>query len=68
MATIIEIHEDKLQKLTECAEKVLRYGGKMMQCVEELESKSKYSEYYGKDKKHRDRDSWEEEHYPSRYY
>ena len=68
MATIIEIHEDKLQKLTECAEKVLRYGGKMMQCVEELESKSKYSEYYGKDKKHRDRDSWEEERYPSRYY
>ena len=40
MATIIEIKEDKLQNLSEYAEKVLKYGGKMMQCLEELESKS----------------------------
>ena len=38
MATIIEIKEDKLQNLSEYAEKVLKYGGKMMQCLEELES------------------------------
>jgi hypothetical protein len=30
MATIIEIQEHKLQNLTECAEKVLKYGGKLM--------------------------------------
>ena len=49
MATIIEIKEDKLQHLSEYAEKVLRYGGKLMQCLEDLEGKSKYDEYRGVD-------------------
>jgi hypothetical protein len=30
MATIIEVHDDKIQNLSEYAEKVLRYGGKLM--------------------------------------
>lgn len=64
MATIIEIQEDKLQNLSEYAEKVLRYGGKLMQCLDDLEGKSKYNEYYGHDKKRRE--SWGEERYPSR--
>lgn len=73
MATIIEIQEDKLQNLSEYAEKVLRYGGKLMQCLDTLERKSKYNEYYGHDKKRYDshdeeRYSGREEHYPSRYY
>lgn len=34
MATIIEIQESKLENLTECAEKMLRYGGKLMSCLE----------------------------------
>lgn len=70
MATIIEIHEDKLQNLSECAEKILRYGGKLMQCLEDLEGKSKYNEYYGHDKKRREEERYygREERYPSRYY
>ena len=68
MATIIEVHDDKIQNLSEYAEKVLRYGGKLMQCIEELENKSKYSEYYGKERKPRDKQTWDEERYPSRYY
>ena len=68
MATIIEIQEDKLQSMSEYAEKVLRYGGKLMQCIEEAESKSKYNEYYGRERKHHDKDPHEEERYISRYY
>ena len=40
MATIIEIQEGKMQHLTDYAEKVLKYGGKLMQCIEELENLS----------------------------
>ena len=50
MATIIEIQEGKLQNLSDYAEKVLKYGGKLMQCLEDLdENKSKYNEYRGTD-------------------
>ena len=82
MATIIEIQETKLHDLTECAEKVLRYGGKLMQCLEELEEgKSKYNEYRGTDyerggmdyrggMRYRSgqKDRWEDEPHYSRYY
>ena len=67
MATIIEVQEGKLQHLSEYAEKVLRYGGKLMQCLEDLESKSKYSEYRGVDYRSGEKDRWDER-YPSRYY
>lgn len=33
---IIEIEEDKIDKLSDCAEKMLRYGGKLMECLEEI--------------------------------
>jgi hypothetical protein len=68
MATIIEIQEHKLQNLTECAEKVLKYGGKLMQCLEDLESKSKYNEYAGYERKHYDKEPWEDTRRLSRYY
>ena len=68
MATIIEIQEDKLQCLSEYAEKVLRYGGKLMQCIDELENKSKYNEYYGREHKPREKERWEEERHINRYY
>mgnify|MGYP003312575832 FL=1 len=81
MATIIEIKEDKLQNLSEYAEKVLKYGGKMMQCLEELESKSKYNEYRGTDyerggmdyrggMRYRSgqKDRWDDEPHYNRYY
>ena len=33
---IIKITEEKKEKLSEYVEKMLRYGGKAMQCIEEL--------------------------------
>ena len=68
MATIIEIEHDKIQNLSECAEKVLHYGGKLMQCLEELEDKSKYNEYYGHDRRRYEKDRWEEKEHYNRYY
>lgn len=66
MATIIEIQEDKIENLSEYTEKILHYGGKLMQCVENLSKKSKYNEYY--DHKKHDRDRWDDEPRNSRYY
>ena len=72
MATIIEIQDTKLQNLSEYAEKVLRYGGKLMQCLEDLEGKSSYNEYRGierhSDKDRRTRERWDEDMYRGRYY
>lgn len=44
MATIIEVQDQKIEHLSEYAEKVLKYGGKLMQCLEEISSKSTYNE------------------------
>ena len=68
MATIIEIQDSKLQSLSEYAEKVLHYGGKLMQCLEEVEGKSKYHEYRGVSYRHGDKERWDEEQYRGRYY
>lgn len=68
MATIIEIQDDKLQCLSEYTEKILRYGGKLMQCIDELENKSKYNEYYGRERKHHDKEPWGEDRPINRYY
>lgn len=40
MGYIIEITEDKHEKLSENMEKVLKYGGKVMQCIEEMKEES----------------------------
>lgn len=37
---MIEITEKKRNKLSEYAEKMLRYGGKLMQCLEDLDEES----------------------------
>ena len=82
MATIIEIQEGKLQNLSDYAEKVLKYGGKLMQCLDDLdESKSKYNEYRGTDYERGGMDyrggmsyrsgqkhRWEDEPHYNRYY
>ena len=68
MATIIEIQDTKLQHLSEYAEKVLRYGGKLMQCLEDLEGKSKYNEYRGTDSHRYEKDRWDDERTYPRYY
>jgi hypothetical protein len=33
---IIKIEESKKEKMSEYAEKMLKYGGKLMQCIEDL--------------------------------
>ena len=62
-----------MQHLSEYAEKVLRYGGKLIQCLEDLEGKSSYNEYRGSDYRHSDKDRrtkerWDEDLYRGRYY
>lgn len=34
--TVIEINESKFDKMSEYTEKMLKYGGKLMSCLEEL--------------------------------
>jgi hypothetical protein len=68
MATIIEIQEDKLEGMAEYTEKILRYGGKLMQCIEDMERKSKYNEYYGHERKPHEKDPYGEERHINRYY
>jgi len=40
MGFIIEISESKLEQMAEHAEKMLKHGGKLMQCIEELSEDS----------------------------
>lgn len=47
MATVIEIEDKKVEHLSEYAEKVMKYGKKLMQCLEEIEE-SKYGERRGR--------------------
>lgn len=75
MATIIEVQDQKIEHLSEYAEKVLKYGGKLMQCLEELTSKSdyrerssrKYMDKYRDDYRERYRKPYDEEEFV-RYY
>lgn len=47
MGYIIEISEHKLDKATDYAEKMLKYGGMLMQCLTEWEDESGYGERGG---------------------
>ena len=68
MATIIEIQSDKVDKMNEYAEHILRYGGKLMQCLEEMEG-GEYKERYGGDDERRGRRRYNmEDERRSRYY
>lgn len=50
---VIKIEESKMDKLSEYAEKILKHGGKLMQCIEEL-SEGGYGE-------RDDDDDWEDD-------
>lgn len=64
MATIIEVQDEKIEHLSECAEKVLKYGGKLMQCLEEMSSKYKYEERSShKHDKYKDRERFSKKRY-----
>ena len=47
MATIIEVQESKIEHLGEYAEKVVKYGKQLLECLDDM-SGEKYSERYGK--------------------
>lgn len=38
--TMIQIEESKVEKMSGLAEKMLKYGGKLMQCIEEMSEQS----------------------------
>ena len=38
---MIEITESKINQLSELAEKMLKYGGKLMQCIEDIDNDSR---------------------------
>lgn len=40
MGYMVEISEGKVDKMSELAEKMLKYGGKLMQCIEEMSEES----------------------------
>ena len=44
---MIEITESKAEEMAEHAEKVLKHGGKLMQCIEELCENSRFGERGG---------------------
>ena len=46
MATIIEIQDSKFEHLSEYAEKVAKYGKKLMECLEEV-GEGQYGDRYG---------------------
>lgn len=52
---MVEISESKVEKLTDYAEKVLKYGGKMMQCIEELAEGEGMGERWDEDRRYEDR-------------
>lgn len=69
MATIIEVQEGKIEHLTEFAEKIVKYGNQLLECIEAMGEKEHYAERYGKGRKSygfREND-WERKEYP-RYY
>lgn len=47
MGYVIEISEHKLDKATDYAEKMLKYGGMLMQCLSEWEEESGYGDRGG---------------------
>lgn len=68
MGYMIEINEDKFDELAENAEKMLRYGGKIMSCLDGMKRErmgERMPEYRDGG---RDRDGWrEDDRYDERY-
>ena len=71
MATIIEVQESKIDHLSEYAEKVVKYGKQLLECIEDL-SGEKYAERYGKGRRsgYRHDPEWDDMRKPEypRYY
>ena len=71
MATIIEVQEGKIDHISEYAEKVVKYGKQLLECIEDL-SGEKYAERYGKGRRsgYRHDPEWDDMRKPEypRYY
>ena len=71
MAAIIEVQECKVAHLSEYAEKVVKYGKQLLECIEDL-SGEKYAERYGKGRRsgYRHDPEWDDMRKPEypRYY
>ena len=71
MAAIIEIQESKVDHLAEYAEKVVKYGKQLLECLEDVQCE-KYAERYGKGRRSgfRHDPEWDEMRKPEypRYY
>ena len=65
---MIQVSESKKVKLSDYAEKVLHYAGKMMQCIESLDEGGEYGERggYGSRMGMRDYDDLDEREYGER--
>lgn len=51
---MVEISENKVEKMSDYAEKMLKYGGKLMQCLEELSESSMGQREYDEDDEEED--------------
>ena len=69
MATIIEVHESKIDHLSEYAEKVVKYGKQLLECLDDMTGE-KYDERYGKGRRSgfRHDPEWERKPEYQRYY
>ena len=56
---MIEIEEGKIDKMSELAESMLRIGGQLMSCIEELSSDDDYGER--RDRERDRRRDWDED-------
>lgn len=54
---MIEISESKVEKMSDYAEKMLRYGGKLMQCIEGLSEGEGMGERWDDDDRYYDDES-----------
>lgn len=76
MATIIEIQDSKFEHLSEYADKVAKYGKKLVECLSEIDG-DRYGNRgggsygmrgrYGSDRYGMRHEDWEEKEYP-RYF
>ena len=58
---MIEISESKVEKMSDYAEKMIRYGGKLTQCLEEISGGEEMGERWYEDRRYDDDRYFDEE-------
>lgn len=67
MGYMIEITESKVSEMSELAEKMLKYGGKLMQCISECQDGQGYSRMGRRNPMSDYRDKWDDYDDDDRY-